>query len=177
MARGLFSEIHHPIRKHHRFILALSWCTGLICGIFLFLYTGRPLASMMRSTTQCPASIVSLFFTAILPFLISVFAVYICRAHFLLPICFIKALFYSFVSMGVTTAFGNAGWLICTFVMGSDSLCIVLLYVFWLRRLSGRTLCSLAEAVAMFSLSILVGSVNYCIISPFLAMLIENLKG
>lgn len=161
-------------RRGCRFFLACSWLSGLVCGILVSLSAGSLLVSLMRSTLYVPVSIVGLLCVTILPFLFSALAVFLSRPGLLLPICFAKAFLLAFVSVGILRAFGSAGWLLRWLLLFGDCASVPVLYWFWLRYISGnRPLCGW-EAISMLSLGLLIGSVNYSVISPFLVRLIET---
>lgn len=164
----------HWWRRGCRFFLASSWLLGLICGILVYLSAGGILVSLMRSTLYVPVSIVGLLCAAVLPFLFSALAVFLSRPGLLLPICFGKAFLLAFVSLGVIRAFGSAGWLLRWLLLFGDCVSAPMLYWFWLRYIPGDRLLSGWEAASLFSLGLLIGSVNYSVISPFLVRLIET---
>ncbi len=167
------SGLRHRRRKGCRFILAFCWLAGLICGIFIYLSSANSLTSMMRSVLYAPVSIVGLLCVTVLPFLLSAFAVFFFRPVWLLPICFAKAFLFAFISMGIVQDFGSAGWLIRCLLLFSDCIGVPILYWFWMRCLSDDRRLSGWELTWIFSLVLLVGSVNKSIISPVLAHLIE----
>lgn len=177
MARFFCSGLPHWWRKGCRFFLAFSWLAGLACGILVYLSAGNFLLSLMRSTLYVPVSIVGLLCVTTFPFLLSAFAVFLSKPVLLLPICFGKAFLFAFASIGILQAFGSAGWLLRWLLLFSDCASIPLLYWFWLRYLPGYRSLSGWEAASMLSLWLLIGSVNYSVISPLLARLIEIQKG
>lgn len=173
MTRFLSSDLLHWRRKGSKLILAFSWLLGLICGILVCLSAGNSFASWMRSTVYGAVSIVSLLFVTILPFLFSALAVYLSKPVLLLVICFCKAFLLSYVSLGVYQAFGSAGWLVRYLLSFSECMSAPLLYWCWQRYLLGKASLFGWESAYAFALAVLIGSADYCIISPFLASLID----
>lgn len=163
----------HWWRKGCRFFLACFWLSGALCGILASLSAGRTLVSLMRGTLFVPVSIVGMLCATALPFLLSAFAVFLSRPVLLLTICFGKAFLFAFVSMGIFQAFGSAGWLLRWFLLFSDYASVPLLYWFWLRHISGERPLDGWETALLCSLALLIGSVNFSVISPFLAGLID----
>lgn len=157
-------------RKRSTSALALCWTSGLVCGMLVYLSAGSSLTSLMRSTMGGTVSIVSLLYMALLPFLISAFAVSFFRPTLFL-ICFGKAFLFAFASLGLFRAFGSAGWLVFRLILFSDCMLLPMLYFLWLRLL--RSPLSHMELACFIALTVLVVSVNYRIISPILASLIE----
>ena len=173
MARNFRPNLPHRLRKEARFALAFCWVSGLICGIWVFLTADTSLFFMMRSIPTGALSIVSLLCVTALPFLLSIFMVSISRPFLILPLCFCKALLFSFVSLGIIQVFGSAGWLFQHLLLFSDCAAVPILYLYWLRNMSGANLTFSWETVFFLALGCLSGSVDYRIIMPLLAHLID----
>ncbi len=159
-------------RNGCRFVLAFFWILGLIFGVFLFQTAGDSFLPLMRSIPQGAVSIMSLFCSVYLPFLFSAFAVICSQTIILFPISFCEAFLLSFVSFGVTQAYGTAGWLIRSMLLFSNFFCAPILYFLWLRYLSGFRRFSLLEFLFIGCAVILIGSIHYSIITPLLVRLI-----
>lgn len=149
--------------------LAFCWCLGFAFGVFLFLSTGTPGVSMMRRMVSGSVSIVSLIGLGLLPFLFTAYAVILSQLRLLFLICFCKAGMFAFVSMGISAAFSSAGWMMRGLLLFFDSVCCILLYFVWYRILNGRK----AGWFWIILAGLLAGSIEFYIISPFLAGLIE----
>lgn len=161
-------------RRGSSVFLALSWLSGFFFGSLIFYITGSSFSSLMRGVIYGSVSIVGLMSVSVLPFLISAFAVYISKPSLLLIVSFGKAFLFSFVSLGIMDGFASTGWLIRWLLMFSDLISLPVLYWFWNRHISGDIPFSAAESLLVLSLCILVGSVDYCYVSPFLANLINT---
>lgn len=154
-------------------ILSLSWLAGLIAGIFCAVHADEPYFALMRMAAGSRVSIVGLVASVLLPFLIAAFAVYISTPQLLYPLCFAKALLFSFGACGVYIAFGSAGWLAQFLLQFSDCLLLPVFCWFCIRHISGKGQ-ALAKELAMCAAAVgLIGSIDYCVVSPFLAMLID----
>ena len=173
MARFLLHESPKSSRKGSTVFLALSFSAGLTGGILTFIAAGQSIFPLMRSTLSGSVSIVSLLCVTALPFLFSAVAVFLSGPQLLFPIAFGKAFFFSFFSLGTMAAFGSAGWMIRCLLMFSDLMGLPLLYYYWQRHIPGGHAFSSMEAFAFFSLFFLIGSIDFCLISPFLAGLIH----
>lgn len=160
-------------RKGLRLLLALAWLSGWLCGLLLAFLSDDFLISLMRGTLTAPVSIVRLLGASTLPFLISAFAVFLLRP-ILLPVCFLRAFLSGLFAGGLMRAFGPSAWLLRFFLMFGDTLTAPILYWFWLRGVERRCRPSFWETAACISAAILIGSVDYRFISPFLARLIES---
>lgn len=161
-------------RSKYSVALALFWICGILCGASLFLMAGSSNASLMRGLVSGSVSIVGLLGVTVLPFLISAYAVSISEPKLLFPVCFGKAFCFSYVSAGILWSFGSAGWLIRWLLMFSEFLTLPVLYGYWQRHISGKHPFSGMETGCILALLILIGSVDYRCISPFLAMLINS---
>ena len=159
-------------RKCCRWLLALSWITGLFVGAFIAYLAGDPLFSLMRMALCRPVSIVSLLLTTCLPFLISAIAVYISKPDLLPLIALLKGVSFSMVSIAVFHAFGTAGWMMRSLVMFTDLAALPVLYVFWHRHISGEFPVSMRDFGYVLVLCA-VCSLDVYWITPFLADFIE----
>lgn len=169
---------HHGLplwwRKGSACFLALSWFLGLLSGAAIFFSAGIAYFSWMRGVLHGSVSIVGLLCVTVLPFLLSAFAVFISEPWLLLPISFGKALLFSFISLCVLESFGSAGWLVRWLLMFSDLLFVPVLYWFWHRHISGEHCFSGSVSLLLLSLCILIGSIDFCYVSPYLANLIYS---
>ena len=151
------------------YLLSICWLVGLSCGIFLFLYAGTPVISLMRRAPVGSVSIVSLFCIGLLPFLFTACAVFVSELRLLFLICFCKAFLFSFAFTGISVAFFSAGWLICILLLFTDGIGCIVLYSIWVRLLSGRRTYWFVGLL----FTVAATCVSYKIITPFLAGLIE----
>lgn len=163
----------HRRRKGRRFLLACCWIAGLLCGAWTGLSADSFLFLWLRGILWATPSMAGLLCVVLLPFLLSTLVVFLFRPGLLLLVCFGKAFLYAFASVSVLLAFGSAGWLFRWLLLFSDCVCAPVLYWFWLRYLPGdRRLC-VWDTAWMLSMGLLAGSLNYSVVAPFLARLIE----
>lgn len=173
MARFLHRNLPTVWRKYATTFLACFWCSGLICGMVLYFSAGDITVSLMRMAVSGRASIVDLLMSVLLPFLISALAVYIFKPGLLAVLAFFKALLFAFFSMGTVEAFGSAGWLIRLLLMFSDICMTVILYLYWMRYISGQRKFSAIYCGAYGAAALLIGSIDYCFIAPKLVHILE----
>lgn len=169
MARFLHRNFSSNFRKWGSAFLALSWCIGLLTGAVLFRCAGTSLPSLMRLAVSGQVSIISLFSSILLPFLFSAIAVYFSAPWLLAVVCFFRTCLFSFISCGLLAAYGGAGWLVQLLFMFSEPAGLVILYWYCLRHMTSRRGFSLRETALVFTVITVLGSVEYCFISPFLA--------
>ncbi len=160
-------------RKGCYFFLAFFYLSGLLLGITIAFTAGDVNLNLMRGIPHASVSIVGSLCITILPFLLSAIAVSISKPWLLLVISFAKGFLFSFIAFTAMQSFGNAGWLIRCLLCFSDGLFLPVLYFYWLRRISGRSTASCCETMLFLPLAVLIGSIDFRIISPFLARLIN----
>lgn len=174
MAQKCRNDECHLNQKYRDIALSICWFLGLICGMYLFYRTGTPAVSWMRRIVNGSVSILSLFGIYFFPFLFTAYAIWITRPALLYVIAVARAALYAFVSLGVFVAFGSSGWVVQGLVLCCDSVLVFCLYTMWLRVLRG---CKSTGAFFVFcvaTICLLMSAVDYCVISPFWACLIEN---
>lgn len=158
--------------KKPMFLLACAFLFGLISGVLFSMSASDALFPTMRAAVFGCVSIPGLLSATLLPFLFSAFAVYISCQKLLIPIAFCKAFVFAFVGTGILGAFGSAGWLVRLLLMFSDVASLPLLWWYWQKSLSGSGRFVRNTAIAA-GFALLIGSVDYCVVSPFLANLIS----
>ena len=172
MARLFHLSFPEWWRKYRSVLLALCYLAGLFFGVFVFRSADERLELLMRGAFSGTVSIVGLLCVTILPFLFSAFAVFLSRPVLLFLVSFVQAFAFSFVSLGILRCSGSAGWLTRWLLCFSGSVFAPVLYLYWQRHLT-RPFSGL-EAAGMLSVCLLIGSIDYCLISPFLARLING---
>ena len=153
-------------------ILALFWLAGVSAGCFISRINPLIFDSMMRSACKSGVSIVWLTLMTLVPLFVVSAAVYF-RLHFLIyPLCAIRAFCFSVCFTGIYIAFGSAGWLVRSLLQMSDFFLIPVLLWFSLYSLAKNR--SKQVTVCCISYAALIGMLDYCVISPFLADLINS---
>ena len=154
-------------------LLLLIWFFGLLLGSYLAAVSGESFFLLMRTAASSRVSIVGLIASSFLPFLFSAFAVYTNKYKLLYICCFSKALMFAWCAFASAAAYQSAGWLVRCFLQFSDILLIPVFCWFSIRQVSGVSTLKrdLSLCTALF---VLVGSLDYCVVSPFLVMLIDN---
>ena len=160
-------------RNRSLLMLAFSCASGLFLGLFLASFSDASFFSLMRMAVSCRVSIVGLFAVSYLPFLISAFAVFIRKPRLLYAVMFIKMLLIAFCGLSCLAAYPSAGWLVRILLQFSDLLLVPVLCWFSLRHVcgAGNLKRDFSFCTALF---VFVCSLDYCVVSPFLVMLIDN---
>ena len=170
-AYPFFSSGARPLRW--RFRIDFFWISGLVIGILFWRAAGPlPEDSVCQGIVRPVPG--ALFFTAVLfPAVVSVLA--LCFPFWAIPaICFVKAFLLAYCSMVICAAFGQAGWLCWLLLMFSDILLCPVFYSFWLQVPSSGPKKQAILSVCVFCFSALVGWIDYCMVLPFSATLIEG---
>ena len=154
-------------------LLAFFWICGILFGIWISSFSDGHTASLMRSVPYDTVTIVGLVVNTFLPFLLSAFAVSVFGRWLLYPIAFCKGVLNAFVSMGIFQCYGCAGWLIRLFLCFSDVYSLPLLYLLWLRLLDKEDFNGIRAVFLYLAPVFCIGSIDFCLISPFFADLIN----
>lgn len=158
-------------------ILAGSWISGLLCGVFCYSVSSPEIIALMHRTPSCSVSIVGLLNAALIPFLLSAFFLAYSLPWIVTVICFWKAFLFSFVSAGFLTCFGSGGWLLRYILLFSDCTALPLLYWYWFRGVSTPSrLCRFTASAILFCVFVFVAVLDYHIFAPIVC-LIDSMKG
>ena len=159
--------------KEPVFALACAFLAGLIGGLLLSASAGITPDHAALAATNGRITAIGLLSVIGLPLCFSAFAVYISRSRLVIPIAFCKAFLFSYTGSSILVAFGSAGWLIFLLLMFSDILMLPALWWYWKLALEGRAKASLTGLVPVSVAGILIGSLDYHVIGPFLANLLN----
>ena len=145
------------------------WIFGLVLGILFAAGAEPSFLSLMRRFLSYPVSIVILLILAVLPFLISAYAVLMKRQEIVLTVLFCKAFLFAFFGLSAHLIYGSAGWLLQPMVQFPDLLLMPMLIWFCLR--TERTL--LKDHVTCLCTAVIAVLIHSFVVLPFLAQLID----
>lgn len=158
--------------KHNGVPLAVCAALGTVFGVFFAAAMGDSYIHLMRMAVACPVSVVGSLVAVYVPYLISVFIISMSRPGLIYVVCSARFVLLASVAWGISQAYGSAGWLIRLLFQFPDILlmpALVFLSVVCIRKRPGR------KAILIFGLYMLIiGMINYCTVSPFLAVLIDT---
>lgn len=169
MAAFCYSKFSDLWRKGCTILLALSFLSGLLLGVFTYLTAEDSLFLLMRSTFHDSVSIVTLLSVACLPFFFSAFAVYISRPGFIVAVSFGKAFLFAFASLAIYGCIYGFERVLFRLIIFTDFLSMTVMYFFWLRHLSGERVVSFPVLGMYLSLIILIESLYFRYFSPLWA--------
>ena len=161
--------------KTYRSILLLILCLIFGISLAIILASGfeKSFLFLMRTAVSTRVSIVGLFTVSYLPFLFSAFAVYIHKPRLLLIVLIMKSFLFVFCGLSCIAVFPSSGWMIRALLQFSDFLLLPALCWFDVRHMTGHG--SLQRDFSFCTaLFLIAGSLDYCVVSPFLVMLIDN---
>lgn len=161
--------------RNYRFLyLAFAMIAGVVLGVYLAMQSADSFMTLMRTAAGCRMSIAGLIASRFLPFLFAAFAVYISKHWLLIPVFFIKGCAITWCGCLTVAAFGSAGWLVQPLLQFSDFLLLPVLFWFSIRRIV-QTRDAIWRDLKICGVAfVLAGALDYCIISPFLVMLLTN---
>lgn len=165
-----------PIITRNADVLTLAFVLlfGYLIGTFLAAETPFSFYALMRSAANSPVSIVGSLVSAFLPFLLAFAAVHYGKPVLLYFILFCKAVVFSHCSMICHLAFGSGGWLVRLLLQFSDILLLPVLCHFVILRLRQPRTLRRSDIFIYSGAAALVAIINFCFISPYLAMLIDT---
>lgn len=154
--------------------LAFVLFSGYLLGTLFSAEASDSYIALMRMSAVGPVSIVSVFASAMLPFLFAFIAVNCKKPFFLLAVCFCKAFFIAHCSFGCYLAFGSGGWLVRLLLQFSDLLLMPVLCWFAVCYLQRFQPLKVRDVLICATATLAVSAVNVCFVSPYLAMLIDT---
>lgn len=155
----------------NKILMYFAWLVGMLVG-FLFAFGNEASARLVMSPVIFSrSSYFGLISVLILPYIISAFVLLLSRPLWLVPIVFLRAFTFGFVYFIVSFAYQEAGWIARILIMFADSISVVLWLWFILGHPTDKS-SKMEITLLLFSLvSIVVGVIDYCFISPLTVML------
>ena len=153
-------------------MLAICWILGLLLGAIYGYRADPSYIHLMRMASSSRTSIVGLILVLYFPLLLSAFAVYSGRPQWLLPICFLKTFIFASCGSSLLTVFGSATWLVRMLLQFTDVCTLPFLLWFCLRNITGYNANTRFDFLVCLVAMTILGTLDFCVISPFLASLI-----
>ena len=153
-----------------KLLIGFCWISGLLFGMYAASVAGDTFLLMMRgdvSTVSIPGLLI-----AFLPFLLTAFAVFLPHPGFLIPLVLWQSFSYGFCACGLSAVYHGAAWLVRFLLMFSQIATVPLLMWLWLRKCDFPDSFRTGELAACGAAVILIGVLDYCMVSPFAAMLL-----
>lgn len=153
------------------FFAIMGSLTGIVLATVSSTHT---LSSLMRIAACSDVSIFGLMVVAFAPFLICLFAISVSKPWLFYPVCFLRLLLFSFCAVGINSAFGSAGWLMCGLLQFTD-LCTLPLFL-WFSYRAVKSSCATVfkDAAVYITAAAVIGIADHCLVSPFLVALMQT---
>lgn len=153
------------------FTLAFLWLLGLVLGAYLGMKCPVSYLHTLYFAAASPPTIFGLFISTFLPFVFCMYGSYRKKKWLIYISCFYKVFTFSFCSAALSVAFGSAGWLIRFLFRFTDFMTLGVLCWFCIRSMMG--ILREQDYIICVAICVPFGIFDYCIVSPFLAMLID----
>lgn len=159
-------------RKDKLFFLAFFSFCGTLFGTLTSYHLDSFILALMRRGSFASVSIVGLIVVNFLPFLITSVVILLSKPFLFLPIGFLKNFSFAFIRSLICISYGQAGWLVGTIMLFSDTIVIVLLHWFWIRHIDGIQDYAYRDLSLCFAVSFISCVIDYIWVSPFLIQLL-----
>lgn len=163
---------HPSFCRRSVFVLAISWLVSIVSGILLAATFPVSLFSLMRTSLSGRVSIVGAFAVLIFPLFSSAVAIRFNRLRFIYLIATLKGICFGFSIFILLKLFGSAAWLVRWLILFSDACMSIPLFSFWIRHLRHPHNGLRNDFICCLVLCILIGVVDYYVISPFTVALL-----
>ena len=130
--------------------------------------------SLMHISAGRSVSIVGSFVAVVVPYFVSVLVVTNFKRWLIYAICSVRIFLFTAAYFAISAGFGSAGWLIGLMLLFPDITLIPMLIFMSIRQFLGLS-AKRDRVLAMVYIGV-IGILNYCTVSPFLAMIIERFK-
>lgn len=167
--RNVFLDLNS--KRHCRkfvCILAFCWIFSISIGVAVAASFRQIPMSLMRMIIADRVSIVGLVAVLFLPFALSIVAVHGSKQWIIFAISVCKGVCFGFSIYFLLISYFNAAWLIASLAMFSANASQIPLYFFWIRSMNCNNSCWKWNAFVCFLLLILIGCLDYFVISPLL---------
>ena len=172
MVQPILFLYRHWMRSRYRWILALSWFSGFICGLFVYARAAEVLVPLMRAAPGGSASALSMLFTAGAVLCFTAYFSWYGNTELLYFLCYCNAFLLSFLSFGMRCSFSECGWLLSGALLADRWLISWIMYIVWLRLLAAPRKIGRMQFAFLLCMLLLIESVYYCVITPQLTYLI-----
>ena len=145
--------------------------------------SGIGLAALIRTTNTCCAilpagsaslhrsSFPSLIVVLTLPHILAELFFYFGKFSWLMPLIFLRAFLFGFIYFSIALIYKDASWIAHSLIMFADSIACILWLYFLLNHAEGKHSKSHIDFLFIALLSLIVGIIDYYLLTPFLTTL------
>ena len=170
-AFGKFSSL---VQRKLRLLFVSFFVLGIVFGICLSGMVHNSLHSSVYTAGRADISFWGLCVVLLMPLLASLVPFYFNIPILVLPIAFFKAFIFGFCSCCIAFAYGDAGWLVRSLLLFSDSTMLIVLCWYWLTHLDGNRFRLKQDTFLCLCVALVIGITDYMYISPFAALLLQR---
>ena len=149
-------------------LLAFLWLVSIVLGASIAIYS-TVFSSLMRMCISTHVSIVGLVVILFLPFVITVFSIYYNKPVIIYCLSTIKAFYFGVSLALIHNAFRNGCWLLLPLALFSTLVGNIFLLHLWIKYIGEDKQFTFKNAIVTFTGILTTGIIDYFIISPFLA--------
>ena len=161
-------------QKVGSWLLCATWVFGMLLGAWSAVSADSAIISMVRNCIGSHVTIPGMLCVAFLPFLISAYAISLSEPWILLIFSTCKAYSFSLCLCATGLAFGQSSWLVRLLFLFSDLCLIPVLYLYWLRHISGTNPTRRWELPACLCIAAVISGIDYYFIAPFLMSIMKK---
>lgn len=158
--------------KTNTFLLAFIWCAGIFLGCCVSWCSRSTVAIVFRSAVCSQSSFFGGLTTAVLPFLLTGAGMMYGRWTIFL-IAFLKSFSFGFCGYSIGLSFGAGCWLLWPLFLFIDVAVVPVCFYYWCICLDPGFEHRHKYLMCCLGYGVLIGSIDYFIISPFLSSVIR----
>lgn len=168
-----FPKFASFFNRHGCAFLVFSWILGLYLGVISATHSNIQGSAWRLELLNSDTSLFAFFIICfLLPLWLSFWAI---RFRAFVVICFlaiIKSFLYGYIHAFVYNAFGDAGWLMKSLLLFSDTYLTVLLLWYWIKNITNHgQLCDVSTAKFLIT-GFCVCVLDVAFIVPFIKLLV-----
>lgn len=169
-------RLHKKIRLAEEWNIAffrvcVPWLTGLLLGAVAASYLSDSRLIIVRSLPLAKVSVIGVFLSSFLPFVIVVCVARFFGRRFLPYYLFLKAAALGLTFCYCAKCFGTAGWLLVPQLLFADLICSYCLLLFSFKLFTSKSDISKFVFFHYSGISVMFGMFHYFVLSPFTASL------
>ena len=150
----------------NKIIIAFLWLLGLLFGCQIAHTFSGDVLVLFQSIAYSKITVLGYIAVLFAPYFLTIFFVLIRKRFLAYSVIFFKGFLFSLCASGLSTSFGNAGWLVSRLFMFADACGVLVLIWMWLRLLSEKKEITAVLCVAFLGLTA-VALMDAYLISPF----------
>lgn len=157
----------------YTFCVHMAWLLGITAGIFPFFFSESPPFPVARRCFICPAGLGVILFISLIPVVLTAVFSYFAGFSGLALLALLQGFLFSYVSFLILISLGTQCMLVSFLLLFTHILCLPVLYFLWLQIAHARKSLPVKHAVSALVFCLLAGLLDYALVMPFTASLIN----